>query len=647
MDKLFQIRLCSWLAVAAFCCSLFFEVAYAQEQSAPAGPKPPEQSTPSDIKSEQPRQNEGTVSEEPVNATQPKSPARTDTSDVSDESAPSSPSPAPAPAPAQQTEPHQPGAPQTDSHAVIKTGAPVVVAGETIFNIFVRLGGYTPELRVESILNRIAELEKEPNLAEKVEQITTQENDYSTDIVAGDLTIMTVTSLDAKAAGASSRQALAQTYASKLKQALTKDIEKHSTKNRLISLGLTAVFTVMLLALLGATGWLFPRSYAVVASWRGKHIRSLKIQQARLLSQETLTDVVVGMLRIVRVFTVIILVFVYTTLVLSLFPETSHLAGELVNYFTEPFAKIIWPAILGYLPNIAFQLVISFITYYVISFTHFFFREVERGNITVDGFDPQWAESTYKIVRFLIITFAFVLIFPYLPGSGSPAFQQVSLFMGVLLSLGSTGAISHVVAGVFLTYTGAFKIGDRVKIADTVGDVVEKTLLATRIRTIKQEYITIPNALVLGSHIINYSSSAGHAGLILHTTVTIGYDVPWKTVHQLLIDAALATELILPAPLPFVLQTSLDDFFVSYQVNAHTASPHLMAVIYSELHQNIQNKFNEGGVEIMSPHYSTLRDGNKTTIPEAYLDGNYQTPPFAVSLENPAVATSNNTKNNG
>ena len=220
------------------------------------------------------------------------------------------------------------------------------------------------------------------------------------------------------------------------------------------------------------------------------------------------------------------------------------------------------------------------------------------------------------------------MLFPYLPGADSPAFKGISVFLGVLFSLGSTSAIGNIVAGVILTYMRAFSLGDRVQIADTMGDVVEKTLLVTRIRTIKNVDITIPNAMVLGSHITNYSSSSQQYGLILHTTVTIGYDAPWRQVHQLLIDAATATENILQLPAPFVLQTSLDDFYVSYQINAYTDRPALMARTYSELHQNIQDRFNEARVEIMSPHYSTLRDGNQTTIPPDYLPDDYRTPGF-------------------
>jgi small-conductance mechanosensitive channel len=175
-----------------------------------------------------------------------------------------------------------------------------------------------------------------------------------------------------------------------------------------------------------------------------------------------------------------------------------------------------------------------------------------------------------------------------------------------------------------------FKIGDRVRIADTTGDVVERTLLVTRIRTIKNVDITVPNAMVLSSHIVNFSSSAQDRGVILHTGVTIGYDAPWRKVHELLIAAAADTEGVLDNPKPFVFQTALDDFYVHYEINAYTEKPNEMARIYSDLHQNIQDKFYEAGVEIMSPHYGALRDGNRVAIPDEHLPKGYHPPAFRV-----------------
>jgi small-conductance mechanosensitive channel len=217
------------------------------------------------------------------------------------------------------------------------------------------------------------------------------------------------------------------------------------------------------------------------------------------------------------------------------------------------------------------------------------------------------------------VALAAVMIFPYLPGADSDAFKGVSIFLGVLLSFGSSGAVSNVVAGAVLTYTNAFRPGDRVQIGETVGDVVERTMLVIRLRTIKNVDVTVPNAAALSSQMINYTAQANTRGLILHTTVTIGYDAPWRQVHQLLIDAARATEGLLQDPEPFVLQTGLDDFYVRYEVNAYTDRPSEMARTYSLLHQNIQDRFNQAEVEIMSPHYRALRDGSALTIPEGNL----------------------------
>lgn len=226
-----------------------------------------------------------------------------------------------------------------------------------------------------------------------------------------------------------------------------------------------------------------------------------------------------------------------------------------------------------------------------------------------------------------------VVIFPYLPGSDSPIFQGVSVFLGVLFTFGSSGSLSNVVAGLVLTYMRLFKIGDRVKIGDVIGDVIEKSLLVTRIRTIKNEIISIPNSTVMSSHTINYSSDTVDKGLIMHTTVTIGYDVPWKEIHQALLNAADRTDLLLKEPKPFVLQTSLDDFYVSYQINAYTKEANKQTNIYSQLHCNIQDCCNEMGIEILSPHYRAARDGNHTTIPANYLNKEYQAPEFNVKIK--------------
>lgn len=362
-------------------------------------------------------------------------------------------------------------------------------------------------------------------------------------------------------------------------------------------------------------------------SWKGTKIQPIKIKSIELLSAERTVEVLTLITKVLRFAIQLILLYFYITIVFSLFKFTETWASKLFGYILTPLSSVL-NSFVSFLPNLFFIIVLVFVFRYIIRFVKFLFMEIHTGRIEFPEFPREWAMPTFKIVRFLILILAAIVIFPYLPGSDSPFFQGISIFVGVLFSLGSTSAVSNIVAGILITYMRPFKLGEKVKIADTMGEVVDKTLLVTRIRTNKNVDITIPNAMVLGSHIINYSSSAKDKGLILHTTVTIGYDVPWRTVHDLLIAAANETEFILKEPKPFVEQASLDDFSVSYELNAYTHNSGSMGGIYSELHSKIQDKFNEAGVEIMSPHYNAVRDGNQTTIPQDYLPKEYQAPPF-------------------
>ncbi len=288
---------------------------------------------------------------------------------------------------------------------------------------------------------------------------------------------------------------------------------------------------------------------------------------------------------------------------------------------------------LNYLPNLLVIAVIVLVAYYVIRILRLIFSEIGKGNLKIRGFYPDWAAPTERLIRMLVIILALIVAFPYLPGAKSPAFQGISIFVGVLLSLGSSSAVANAIAGVILTYMRSFLDGDWVQIGDTTGEVIEKNLLVTRILTPKAEVITIPNATVMSGTVKNYSTEAKKNGVIFHTTVSIGYDTPWRTVHQLLVNAALTTENVLHQPAPFVLQQALNDFYVSYELNAYTNAPREVLNIFSDLHRNIQDKFNEAGVEICSPHFSALRDGNVIRMPEEYVKPDYKTPGFSRGIE--------------
>lgn len=518
----------------------------------------------------------------------------------------------------------QPGAPQGQK------GAPIVFNGERLFTIQTSMGPFSAQNRAQLVIEKVWTLATDPLL--KIDSIVASDRQGATDVVVGDLVITSVTDADASAVG-KPRQQLAREYAQILRAAIGQFRSARSIRSIALGILFTLLATAALWFILRLLRKGVPRLCAIIRSWRGSRIRSVRIQSVELVPAGRIANALIAMVRVLHLALILFLVFFYFSIVFSLFPWTRGYVSMLLGYLRNGLA-ILGHDLAIFVPDLFFIVLLAVFTRYIIKFAKFLFGEVERGTIEFTGFYKEWAQPTYKIVRFLILALAAVMAFPYIPGSDSPAFKSISIFIGVLFSLGSTGAVSNIIAGIALTYTRAFQVGDRVKIGDAVGDVVEKTLLATRVRTVKNEDITVPNALVLGGNIVNFSSSGIDDGLILHTSVTIGYDTPWRTVQELLIAAACATRGVETAPAPFVLQTALDDFYVSYQINAYTKQPNAMMTIYSELHQNIQDKFNEAGVEICSPHYATLRDGNPIAIPPQYLPKDYQAPAFRVGHAN-------------
>ncbi|HXV67634.1 MAG TPA: mechanosensitive ion channel family protein [Nitrospira sp.] len=500
--------------------------------------------------------------------------------------------------------------------------APVVFGGETLFVLYDKIGPFTPQDRAHAIVERLATLAKDPFT--RIYPVTAADRETTSELVYGETVVMTVTDRDAQPTG-KTRQEVAAEYAQKIQSALAKSRQQATSRTFVVDAVLALLDTVILIGLLVLFGKMFPKVYARVDAWRVTRIRPIQIQRVELLSADQIAATLIAAAKAVRFIATAALLYVYLTSVLGIFPWTRGISASLLDAVLSTL-RAIAQAFTTYVPDVVSIVVIVVMTRYIIKLIHLVFDGIERGAITFTGFHRDWAMPTYRIVRFLVIVFAAIACFPYIPGSRSEGFRGIGVFLGLLISLGSAAAFGNIIAGVVLTYMRPFSLGDRVKIADTTGDVMEKTLLVTRLRTIKNVDVTIPNAMVLGSHLVNFSACARDQGLILHTSVTIGYVAPWRTVHELLIGAARATTHILPKPEPFVLQTSLNDFYVTYELNAYTDQPNLMATIYAELHQNIQDKFNEAGVEIMSPHYAQVRDGNKTTIPDQYLPKTYRAP---------------------
>lgn len=509
------------------------------------------------------------------------------------------------------------------------SGVPVRYHGAEVFRISTGIGAFSAEDRAKALEARLVELDR--NLFSPAPSLRVLDEGSDAQVIAGDVVLFTVTQADAHSA-ATSILALAEAR----RMALEKALDQARSVNRLK--GLTTVTLLALLATLAA--WiLFRLLRRLLNALRSRlepraqaWVRRLKFQDLEFVSETTAHRLLTLLGRLLEILVSLIVGYIYLSVLFSLFPWTRGLAWHLLQFVIHPIV-VAGRAVLGYLPNLFFLAIIFFGIRFVLRLLRLIFEAIQNGKLRFAGFHPEWADPTLKLSRLLTLAFALVLAFPYLPGSNSEAFKGVSLFLGVIISFGSTGAMGNVIAGVLITYMRPFRLGDRVQIGETVGDVVERSALATRIRTNKNVEVSIPNATVLSSQVHNFSACAGDRGLILHSTVTIGYDAPWRTVHGLLVEAALATGGILSDPAPFVLQTSLDDFFVSYQINAYTREPGRMADLQSKLHENIQEVFNRAGVEIMSPHYRALRDGNTVTIPEAQRPGDYRAPAFRVDLE--------------
>ena len=351
-----------------------------------------------------------------------------------------------------------------------------------------------------------------------------------------------------------------------------------------------------------------------IDEWCGTRFHGLNIQRQRIFTEQDVARLLHGtnkwLCRGIKAF----LLLAFFNVIFVFFEWSREVAVSVISGTMLAVENVLL-AVVDYLPDLLVIAVVVLLARFVVHLLKLVFDGIGSRRINLPGFYPEWSRTSYNLVRVLVIALTLIIVFPYLPGSSSPAFQGVSIFLGVLLSLGSTSAVANVVAGIVITYTRAFKIGDRVKISNTEGDVIERSAFVTRIRTPKNVEVSIPNASVLSNHIINFSAQAKQAGLTLHTTVTIGYDVPWTKVHELLLQAAAATERIEKEPAPFVLQTALNDFYVEYELNATTHEPGLKQRTYSDLHANILNAFAAAGVEIMSPHYEARRDGSAPALP--------------------------------
>jgi small-conductance mechanosensitive channel len=481
---------------------------------------------------------------------------------------------------------------------------------DTIFGIRAGLGPYDAGHRADHVNELLKEISRGENIQVDSFRLST-DGEYMV-ISYKDQPLYYVSEEDANLVGKTKEDA-AGTYLSAIRTAFAKNLESRTPAYWLARVGFTLLSILGLVVILVLLNRVYRWGDHRLERYE-KGIKRKRKSIFRYLLPQSKKSVFGLLLKLIRIALIIVILFFYLPFMFSFLPWTEHVVAQFYGYLAKP-VKDVLRGLLQFVPNLVYIFVIVIITRYILRVFSYLANEIEEERLVLKGFYKDWAQPTFTIVKIILLAFAMVFIFPYLPGSDSPAFRGVSIFLGVLFSLGSTSAIANIVAGIVITYMRPFSVGDRVQIGQSIGDVMERNLLVTRLRTIKNEDITIPNALIINSHLWNFSSNASELGIILHTSVTIGYDVPSETVTELLLKAAENTRNLTRDFKPFVLQKSLNDFYVEYELNVYTKQPKKMAFFYSELHKSIREEFNKAGVEIMSPHYSAYRDGNASTIP--------------------------------
>ena len=494
-------------------------------------------------------------------------------------------------------------------------GSPVVVDGDTLFYLYTKKGGQSALQRAQETGELIELVGKKINLDPN--RVYIEHTDIFSDIMYDTEVLVSFTDADAMWEGIS-RDSLAANR----KQIVVNQFHQMKSQYGIWRMVERVVYCLLVLIvqylLYRLTCWGFARIEKKILGLKDTTLKPISIQSYEILNTEKQVGLLLFANKIVKFIVVLLQLLISLPIIFSIFPGTKGIALQLLDYFLIPIKKIVY-GVIGYIPNLISIFVIWYAVKSLVRLARYVALEIESGNLKFNNFFPEWAMPTFNIVRILLYTFMIAMIYNYLPGADSGVFQGISVFVGLIISLGSSTLIANLMAGLVITYMRPFRVGDRIKLNDTTGDIIEKTPLVTRVKTPKNEIVTVPNSFVMSSLTTNYSSSAQEYGLIIHSDVSIGYDTPWQQIYELLIQAALTTPYIEAEPHPFVLQTKLDDWYVVYQINAYTRHPEHMAAIFSHLHQHIQDVFFEAGVEIMSPHYMGVRNSDQVFIPNEYL----------------------------
>lgn len=487
-------------------------------------------------------------------------------------------------------------------------GVPVIFQEDTLFKIYTSLGSYTPQARANNLTEKLQALYKKPFFFSDSLKINT--NNGQVYIIYQQEIINEVSLTDALWADTTPEK-LAASQINIFKESISKHRQQNSLKNNLFRVAELLLIISIAVLIVWAINKFFKFVKNIFITPKNRFLKGVKIRNYELLKKEHLMSFVSKTLLLIKIILLLVVFFTIIPLVFSVFPSTQNWAEIIKEWIWNPI-KSIWISIVSYLPNLFTIIIILFIVRYVLRLMRFFALEIERGALTIKGFYPEWAKTTYHLARFLFSVMALVIIFPYLPGSDSDAFKGISVLLGILISIGSSSAVANAVAGLVITYMRPFQPGDWIKTGEVTGIVIEKNALVTRLKTINNEDVSVPNSSILSGATINYSSMGRTNGLVITAKIKVRYDYAHNLIEELLLQAAGKTKDISEKPYPYVFQLSLEEVNAVYELNAFTFAPENMYFIKSDLIKNIQNVFRQAKVEIQSTQYVEIK-GSKTS----------------------------------
>ena len=488
--------------------------------------------------------------------------------------------------------------------------AALVLSNQRVVIFRAPLGASSPAERAQRAAERIVRLAEQHTL----DTVTTQRIPEGMLVSIGDTGIFVITPADVDSSAGATLEGTADAAAQGLRVVLAAEIEQRSLlqilRSVLLALVATAIFVVAVRALVLIRRWSLRR----LPDPNVAALPSMKVRGFTILSAHQLLLFLRRFVDLLAWVAGLFVAYVWLAYVLTRFAYSRPWGEALGEYLLVTITGFALSALRA-IPDLFVVVLIVIVTRWIARIVDAFFQAVEKGDVDVPWIHIETANPTRRIVVALLWLFAIVVAYEYLPGSDSDVFKGVSVFAGLIITLGSTGIVNQGMSGLVLMYSRALKPGDYVRVGDNEGVVTSLGMLSTKLRTNKREELTLPNAVVVTTTIKNYSRLCADQGVIVHTSVTIGYDTPWRQVHALLCMAAGRTSGLLPSPPPFVHQTALSDFYVEYQLNAYLAVPERRLSVLSELHGHIVDCFNEYGVQIMSPNYEGDPDTPKLVPP--------------------------------